>query len=94
MSAWPSETKTALLLSLRRHKIYGHGLALPDTRLARCVSIPQCPVIRKSSRPFYASQIVAFTFPHIGNVGVNPADTETSNTTKAEAARGIIVREA
>ena len=37
--------------------------------------------------PSYASQIVAFTFPHIGNVGVNPADIETSNTTKPSRAR-------
>jgi carbamoyl-phosphate synthase small subunit len=43
--------------------------------------------------PSYAAQLVAFTFPHIGNVGVNPADIETSNTAKSEAARGIIVRE-
>ena len=43
--------------------------------------------------PSYAGQVVAFTFPHIGNVGVNPADIETSNAAKSEAVRGIIVRE-
>jgi len=38
--------------------------------------------------PSYASQIVTFTFPHIGNVGVNPEDSETQNP----AAEGLIVK--
>ncbi|MEP6785673.1 MAG: glutamine-hydrolyzing carbamoyl-phosphate synthase small subunit [Sphingomonadales bacterium] len=39
--------------------------------------------------PSYAAQIVAFTFPHIGNVGVNPEDMEATNP----HAVGCIVRE-
>ncbi|HEY6336458.1 MAG TPA: glutamine-hydrolyzing carbamoyl-phosphate synthase small subunit [Alphaproteobacteria bacterium] len=39
--------------------------------------------------PSYAGQIIAFTFPHIGNVGANPEDIETTTP----AARGLIVRE-
>ncbi len=39
--------------------------------------------------PSYAGQIVTFTFPHIGNVGANPADTEAATI----AARGLVVRE-
>ena len=38
--------------------------------------------------PSYASQIVTFTFPHIGNVGVNTEDAETQNP----AAEGLIVK--
>ena len=38
--------------------------------------------------PSYASQIVTFTFPHIGNVGVNNDDAETQNP----AAEGLIVK--
>jgi carbamoyl-phosphate synthase small subunit len=38
--------------------------------------------------PSYAGQIVTFTFPHIGNVGVNPEDDETADP-KAE---GMVVR--
>ncbi|MFL2795071.1 MAG: glutamine-hydrolyzing carbamoyl-phosphate synthase small subunit [Paracoccaceae bacterium] len=38
--------------------------------------------------PSYASQIVTFTFPHIGNVGVNTEDSETQNP----AAEGLIVK--
>ncbi|MFM9978619.1 MAG: glutamine-hydrolyzing carbamoyl-phosphate synthase small subunit [Sphingomonadaceae bacterium] len=39
--------------------------------------------------PSYAAQIIAFTFPHIGNVGVNPEDVEATNPW----AVGCIVRE-
>jgi carbamoyl-phosphate synthase small subunit len=38
--------------------------------------------------PSYAGQIVTFTFPHIGNVGVNPEDDETAEPFAA----GIVVK--
>ena len=43
--------------------------------------------------PSYASQIVLFTFPHIGNVGANIDDQEESSPAAAQAARGAIFRE-
>ena len=42
--------------------------------------------------PSYAAQIVAFTFPHIGNVGTNDEDVETSSPAAAASARGAIFR--
>jgi len=42
--------------------------------------------------PSYAAQIVAFTFPHIGNVGANSEDIETSSPAAAAAARGAVFR--
>ena len=42
--------------------------------------------------PSYAAQIVAFTFPHVGNVGANVQDTETSSPAAAAAARGAVFR--
>ncbi|MFI4988623.1 MAG: glutamine-hydrolyzing carbamoyl-phosphate synthase small subunit [Alphaproteobacteria bacterium] len=39
--------------------------------------------------PSYAGQIVTFTFPHIGNVGANPEDIETTTP----AARGLVIRD-
>jgi len=42
--------------------------------------------------PSYAAQIVTFTFPHIGNVGVNDDDIENAASNAAIAARGCIVR--
>ena len=44
--------------------------------------------------PSYAAQIVAFTFPHIGNVGTNDEDIESSSPAAAAAARGAILRTA
>ncbi|WP_170366423.1 glutamine-hydrolyzing carbamoyl-phosphate synthase small subunit [Ruegeria arenilitoris] len=38
--------------------------------------------------PSYAGQIVTFTFPHIGNVGVNPDDDETADPVAA----GMVVK--
>src|SRR5438067_8418128 len=40
--------------------------------------------------PSYAGQIITFTFPHIGNVGANPEDVETTTP----AARGPVLRTA
>ncbi|CCQ72451.1 glutamine-hydrolyzing carbamoyl-phosphate synthase small subunit [Magnetospira sp. QH-2] len=38
--------------------------------------------------PSYAGQIITFTFPHIGNVGTNPEDVETTTP----AVRGCILQ--
>jgi carbamoyl-phosphate synthase small subunit len=38
--------------------------------------------------PSYAGQVVTFTFPHIGNVGVNPQDDETADPVAA----GMVVK--
>ena len=43
--------------------------------------------------PSYASQIVLFTFPHVGNVGANPDDHEESSPPAARAATGAVFRE-
>jgi len=42
--------------------------------------------------PSYARQIVAFTFPHVGNVGANPLDQEGSSPPADAAAVGTIFR--
>lgn len=39
--------------------------------------------------PSYAGQVIAFTYPHIGNYGINPTDDEAPRP----QCRGIIVRE-
>ena len=43
--------------------------------------------------PSYMSQIVAFTFPHVGNVGVNVEDVEQFGAGAQTAARGAIFRD-
>ena len=44
--------------------------------------------------PSYMAQIVAFTFPHIGNVGTNAEDLEQVSGSAQTAARGAIFRDA
>jgi carbamoyl-phosphate synthase small subunit len=44
--------------------------------------------------PSYMAQIVAFTFPHIGNVGTNSEDLEQISGASETAARGAIFRDA
>jgi carbamoyl-phosphate synthase small subunit len=41
--------------------------------------------------PSYSGQIVTFTFPHIGNVGVNEEDSETVNPAASAGVRGMVV---
>jgi len=43
--------------------------------------------------PSYMAQIVAFTFPHVGNVGVNLEDIEQMSGSAQTAARGAIFRD-
>ena len=43
--------------------------------------------------PSYMAQIVAFTFPHVGNVGTNIEDIEQMSGSAETAARGAIFRE-
>ena len=44
--------------------------------------------------PSYMAQIVAFTFPHVGNVGTNFEDVEQISGASETAARGAIFRDA
>jgi carbamoyl-phosphate synthase small subunit len=44
--------------------------------------------------PSYMSQIIAFTFPHIGNVGANTEDIEEIGGGSETSARGAIFRDA
>jgi carbamoyl-phosphate synthase small subunit len=44
--------------------------------------------------PSYMAQIVAFTFPHVGNVGTNVEDIEQVSGASETAARGAIFRDA
>ena len=41
------------------------------------------------SDPSYAGQMIAFTYPHIGNYGTNPSDSESARP----RCRGVIVRD-
>ncbi len=44
--------------------------------------------------PSYCEQVILFTFPHIGNVGVNAQDNEFASIPAEKAAKGAVFREA
>lgn len=68
---------------------YGYGFGLEGTDTAElCFNTAMTGYQEIMTDPSYAGQVVTFTFPHIGNVGVNMEDDEAG----APAARGMIVK--
>ena len=60
--------------------IAGHGLGAAGSAVGEvCFNTAITGYQEILTDPSYAGQIITFTFPHIGNVGTNPEDTETSN---------------
>jgi carbamoyl-phosphate synthase small subunit len=70
--------------------IWGRGFgALGDAVGEVCFNTAMTGYQEVMTDPSYAAQIVTFTFPHIGNVGVNDEDLESH----VESAVGCVVRE-
>ncbi|WAC49612.1 glutamine-hydrolyzing carbamoyl-phosphate synthase small subunit [Asticcacaulis sp. SL142] len=72
---------------------YGHGAkgsALGEV----CFNTAMTGYQEILTDPSYMDQIVAFTFPHVGNVGVNPDDVEQLGNDPTRAAKGAIFRDA
>ncbi len=63
------------------------GSALPVGEV--CFSTGMTGYQETLTDPSFAGQIITYTFPHIGIVGANPADDETTTI----AARGIVVKQ-
>ena len=70
--------------------IWGKGIGAETTMVGEiCFNTSMTGYQEILTDPSYAGQIINFTFPHVGNVGTNTEDTETTNP----AARGVILRE-
>ena len=68
---------------------YGIGFGQPGVRVAElCFNTAMTGYQEIMTDPSYAGQLVTFTFPHIGNVGVNSQDDETANP----VAEGMVVK--
>lgn len=68
---------------------YGTGFgATGQTEAELCFNTAMTGYQEIMTDPSYAGQIVTFTFPHVGNVGVNPEDDETGDPVAA----GMIVK--
>lgn len=68
---------------------WGQGIGIAGSAVGEvCFNTSMTGYQEILTDPSYAGQIVTFTFPHIGNVGSNPEDIETTNI----AARGLVLR--
>ncbi|PPR10456.1 MAG: Carbamoyl-phosphate synthase small chain [Alphaproteobacteria bacterium MarineAlpha11_Bin1] len=69
--------------------IWGHGIGAIGVAVGEvCFNTSITGYQEILTDPSYAGQIISFTFPHIGNVGVNLEDFETTTP----VARGLILR--
>jgi carbamoyl-phosphate synthase small subunit len=86
--ATPS-TPTACLALADGTIFYGQGFGATGQTVAElCFNTAMTGYQEIMTDPSYAGQIVTFTFPHVGNVGVNPEDDETADPVAA----GMVVK--
>ena len=85
----PPPGATAVLVLGSGEIIWGRGIGAAGTTTGEvCFNTSLTGYQEILTDPSYAGQIVTFTFPHIGNVGANAEDIETTTP----AARGLIIR--
>jgi carbamoyl-phosphate synthase small subunit len=88
MTAAPARP-TACLALADGTLFFGTGFgATGNTTAELCFNTAMSGYQEIMTDPSYAGQIVTFTFPHIGNVGVNPEDDETADPVAA----GMVVK--
>ncbi|AXB76784.1 glutamine-hydrolyzing carbamoyl-phosphate synthase small subunit [Novosphingobium sp. P6W] len=84
------EGATGVLVLSDGHVVWGRGFGHVGESVGEvCFNTAMTGYQEVMTDPSYAGQIVTFTFPHIGNVGVNDEDLES----KVDGAVGCVVRE-
>ena len=92
---WKDAPTTARLVLADGTVIEGAGLGAVGSAVGEvCFNTAMTGYQEILTDPSYAGQIVTFTFPHIGNVGANAEDTETSNLAARSGVRGCVLRAA
>ncbi len=90
---WRGRKATALLVLADGSVIEGIGLGATGEAVGEvCFNTAITGYQEILTDPSYAGQIVTFTFPHIGNVGANTDDIETSNLAASSGVRGCVLR--
>ncbi len=93
ISQGASRPSTAALVLADGTTAYGEGLGAVGEAVGEvCFNTAMSGYQEILTDPSYAGQIVTFTFPHIGNVGVNAEDVENASPAAATAARGAVFR--
>jgi carbamoyl-phosphate synthase small subunit len=88
---WDETRPTAKLLLADGTLIEGEGLGAEGIAAGElCFNTAMTGYEEILTDPSYAGQIITFTFPHIGNVGVNDDDVETVNISASSGVRGAV----
>ena len=91
--AWTEAPSTARLVLSDGTVVSGWGLGAEGSAVGEiCFNTAMTGYQEILTDPSYAGQIITFTFPHIGNVGVNDEDIEASNLAAMTGVRGCILR--
>ena len=91
---WTEPRATALLVLADGTVLEGFGLgAVGEAPGEVCFNTAMTGYQEILTDPSYAGQIITFTFPHIGNVGVNDEDIETVNMAAESGVRGVVVKD-
>jgi carbamoyl-phosphate synthase small subunit len=90
---WTEAVLTGRLVLADGTVIGGQGLGATGSAVGEvCFNTAMTGYQEILTDPSYAGQIITFTFPHIGNVGTNNEDTETSNLAMRSGVRGCVLR--
>ncbi|HSU99673.1 MAG TPA: glutamine-hydrolyzing carbamoyl-phosphate synthase small subunit [Roseiarcus sp.] len=92
-SGWRPRIATGAIVLADGVVIEGFGVGATGSAVGEvCFNTAMTGYEEILTDPSYAAQIVTFTFPHIGIVGVNDEDIEVVNAASATAAVGAIMR--
>lgn len=90
---WTEQVTTARIILQDGTVIKGYGLGATGSATGEvCFNTAMTGYQEVLTDPSYCSQIITFTFPHIGNIGVNDEDLETSNLEAGAGIKGCILR--
>ena len=89
---WIDPTPTALLVLANGTVLEGAGFGATGTAAGEvCFNTAMTGYEEILTDPSYCGQIITFTFPHIGNVGVNDEDIETLSAAANAGIRGVVL---
>ncbi len=90
---WETPVVTGLIVLADGTVVEGQGFGAEGDAVGEvCFNTAMTGYQEVLTDPSYAGQIVTFTFPHIGNVGTNDDDIETTNLAASAAVLGCIVK--
>jgi carbamoyl-phosphate synthase small subunit len=90
---WEDPRPTGLLVLADGTVLEGHGLGAIGSAVGEvCFNTAMTGYQEILTDPSYAGQIITFTFPHVGNVGVNEEDMETADRAASSGVRGCVLK--